>query len=209
MIEDPRTEPLSEWNRLVRENTENAIISSMFEATLRASGPIETFTTWLLVGTATIASFLITNADMILPLVKQTGFIACGAFLSASCVLGLLSKMYALRCKIGTEVGAVVRKTFLEHLAKYEEEIVEGAKLWGITLQTGVRINRVLSEFLSPFPRWVAWLTSRHLKKNTGNPQVGYLSLIKSLNCQAMCASLQALSFLGFLISGFIYVAVI
>ena len=72
MIDDPRTEPLREWNRLARENTENAMVSSMFEAASKASEPIETFATWLLVGTAAVASFLITNADKLLPLVKQS-----------------------------------------------------------------------------------------------------------------------------------------
>jgi hypothetical protein len=210
MTDDPRTEPLREWNRLARENTENAIVSSMFEAASKASEPIETFATWLLVGTATVASFLIANADKLMPLVKQSGFIACGAFLCASCVFGLLSKMYALSCKIGIETGAAVRRTFLEHLSKYEQEeqkIKEGAKFWGINLQTGVRIERVLAEFYAPMPRWAVWLANRQLKKNANNPQVGYLPLIKNLNTQGMLAFLQALSFLGFLVAGFIYAA--
>ena len=212
MIDDPRTEPLREWNRLARENTENAIVSSMFEAAAEASEPIETFTTWLLVGTAAVASFLITNADKLLPLVKQSGFITCGAFLCSSCVFGLLSKMYALRCKIGIDVGAAVRKTFLEHLARYEEEeekIEEGAKFWGINLQTGIRLERVLAEFFAPLPKWVVWFASRQLKKNAENPQVGYLPLIKNLNTQGILAFLQALSFLGFLVAGFIFAAAI
>ena len=212
MTDDPRTEPLREWNRLARENTENAIVSSMFEAESKACEPIETFSTWLLVGTAAVASFLITNADKLLPLVKQNGFITCGAFLCSSCVFGLLSKMYALRCKIGIDMGAAVRKTFLEHLAKYEKEeekIKEGAALWGINLQTGIRLERILTEFYAPQPKWVVWFAKRQLKKNAGNPQVGYLPLIKNLNTQGILAFLQALSFLGFLVAGFIFVAAI
>ena len=168
MTDDPRTEPLREWNRLARENTENAIVSSMFEAASKASEPIETFTTWLLVGTAAVASFLITNADKLLPLVKQGGFITCGAFLFLSCVFGLLAKMYGLRCKIAIDTGAAVRQTFREHLEKYEGEerkIKEGAKFWGINLQTGIRLERVLAEFYAPLPKWAVWLASRELKK--------------------------------------------
>lgn len=171
MTDDPKTEPLHEWNRLARE-----------------------------------------NAEKLLPLVKPGGFITCGAFLCLSCVFGLLSKMYALRCKIGIDIGAAVRKTFLEHLAKYKEEerkIEEGAKFWGITLQTGIRIERILGEFFSPLPKWVVWLASRQLKKNAGNPQIGYLPLIKNLHAQGMWAFLQALSFLAFLIAGFVYAAAI
>ena len=212
MIEDPRIEPLQERNRLARENAENAIVSSMYEAGAKASEPIETFVTWLLVGAAAVASFLIANADKLLPFIKQSGFIACGAFLCTSCVFGSLSKIYALRCKIGNEVDAAVRSTFLEELSKYEKEerkIKEGAEFWGISLQTGMRIERVLAEFFKPLPRLGVWLAYKHFKKNAGNPQIGYLLPIKFLNRQGLFAFLQALSFLGFMIVGFIYAAAI
>ena len=212
MTNDPRTQPLLEWNRLARENTENAIVSSMFEAASKASAPIENFTTWLLVATAAVASFFIVNADKLLPIIKQNGFIICGVFLCLSGVFGLLSKMFALRCKIGAEATAAVQKTYAEHLAKYEEEeskIQESAKFWGINLETGVRMERILREFLSPLPRWVSWLALRQLRKNEGNPQVGYLQQIKSLHAQGLSAFLQGLFFLGFLGSGFIFAAAI
>jgi hypothetical protein len=212
MTHDPRTEPLREWNRLARENAENAIVSAMFEAVSKASAPIETFVTWLLVGTAAVASFLIANADKVVPYIKQTGFLACGAFLCISCAFGLISKIYALRCKIGSEVGAAIRSTFLEYLSKYEKEekkIKEGAEFWGISLETGIRLERVLMEFYKPLPRFVVWLANRHFKKNEGNPQLGYLLLVKFLNRQGLFAFLQALTFLGFLITGFIYAAAI
>lgn len=212
MTHDPRTDPLREWNRLARENTENAIVSSMFEATGKASEPLEKLSTWLLVGAAAVASFLITNSDKVLPLLGARGFSVCGAFLCLSCVFGLLSKMLALHAHIGIETGAAVRKTFAEHLAKYEEEerkIKEGAEFWGIDLQTGIRIERVLTEFYKPFPKWAAWLARRQLQKNAGNPQVGYLLLISILNKQGYFTAGQALAFLAFLISGFGYAAAI
>lgn len=210
-MEDPRTESLREWNRLAREDAENAIVASMFEATSLAREPIETFSTWLLVGTAAVASFLITNADKVLPLIKQTGFYVCGAFLCLSCIFGLLSKMYALSCKIGSDVSSAVKKTFLEQLEKHKEEenkIKEGAEFWGITLETGVRLDRVMSEFYNPLPKIIVWLASRQLQRYEGNPQVGGILQIRNLNRQGIFASLQSLSFLGFLISGFIYAAI-
>ena len=210
MDNDPRTEPLREWNRLARENAENAIVSSMFEATFKASEPIETFSTWLLVGTAAVASFFITNADKLLPFVGPKGFLICGAFLSCAGFFGLVSRMFALRCKIQIETGAAVRKTFAEHLAMHQEEeakITDSAKIWGITLDTGVRMDRLLSEFFAPLPRWVAWLVNRSLKKNAGNPQIGYLPVIKGMQRQGVFAALQALSFLGFVVAGFIVAA--
>jgi len=210
MIDDSRTEPLREWNRLARENTENAIVASMFEAASMASGPIETFSTWLLVGTAAVASFLITNADNVLPLIKQAGFFICGAFLCLSCIFGLLSKMYAMTCKIGSDVSVAVKKTFIEQFEKHKEEekrIKEGAEFLGITLETGVRLERIITEFYTPLPKIVVWLASRQLKKYTGNPQVVGIIQIKKLNQQGMFGFLQALSFLCFLVSGFIFAA--
>jgi len=211
MIGDPRTEPLREWNRLARENAENAIVASMFDAASKTSEPIETFSTWLLVGTAAVASFLITNAEKVLPLIKQTGFWLCGAFLCLSCIFGLLSKMYALACKIGSDVSFAVNRTFLEQLEKHKEEekkIKEGAEFWGITLETGVRLERIITEFYTPLPKLAVWLASRQLKKYAGNPQVNGILQIKKLNKQGMFAFLQSFSFLCFLISGFIFAAI-
>lgn len=212
MTDDPRTEPLREWNRLARENTENAMVSSMFEAGSTASEPIESFSTWLLVGTAAIASFLITNADKILPLVGPGGFRVLGAFLCASCIFGLISRVYALRRKIGLAILRNVGTTFRQRLAEYEKEeekIVEGAKFWGITLQTGVRMERVLSEFFAPLPKLVAWFASRQLRRNEGNPQIGHLPLVRNLTKQGLFASLQTITFLGFLIFGIVYASAI
>ena len=91
MQNDQRTEPLREWNRLARENAENDIVSSLIESTFKANEPIDTFSTLLLIGTAAVASFFITNADKILPLVKNHGFTTCGVLLCLSCIFGLLS----------------------------------------------------------------------------------------------------------------------
>lgn len=212
MLDDPRTQPLQEWNRLARESAKNAMVTSMFEAAAKSSEPIDTFASWLLVGTAAVASFFIANAEKILPLVTRNGFVICGLFLCISCAFGLLSKMFALRCKIGIEMSAAVRKTFAEHLAQYEEEerkIRQGAEFWGISLQTGIRIERVLSQFFAALPKWAVWLAQRQLKKNVGNPQIGHLPIIKYLYAQGMLAFLQAISFVGFLISGFVYAAAI
>ncbi len=212
MTHDPRTEPLREWNRLARENTENAIVSSMFESAIEASKPLHEFSTWLLVGTAAVASFLITNSDKLVPLLGAKGFAWCGALLCLSCFFGLLSKLLGLRTRMGKEAGEAVRRTFAEHLARYEAEeaeIQQGAKFWGIDLQTGVRIDRVLSEFYKPLPWWASWLAKRQLSKHAGDPQVGYLILVNSLNWQGYFAAGQAVSFLAFLVVGFVYTVTI
>jgi hypothetical protein len=207
---DERTKPLLEWNRLARENTENAIVSSMFSATLKASEPLESFSNWLLLGTAATASFFIVNGDKLVPVITKQGFFVCGSFLVLSAVFGLLSRLLALRCRIALEIGTAIRATFEDHLAKYEaeeEKIQAGAKFWGINLETGIRIDRVLAEFLKPFPSWARWMAWRHLRNNEENPQIQHVSPMRSLNAQGMAAFLQGLLYVGFLAAGFVYAA--
>jgi hypothetical protein len=207
---DPRIQPLLEWNRLARQNAENAMVSSMFEAGFQASEQIEAFSTWLLVGAAAVASFLIANADKLVPFIGSRGFFVCGSLLCLSCVLGMLSRVLALKCKIQIQTGAAARKTFAEHLARHIEEekkIKESAAVWGIPLETGVRLERILSEFLAPLPKWGQWLVQRQLKKYAGNPQIGYLPIINSMHWQGLFAAAQAAAFLLFLMAGFFYAA--
>jgi hypothetical protein len=110
MTHDQKTEPLQEWNRLARENTENAIVSSMFEAISKASKPLEDFSTWLLIGTAAVASFLIANSDKLVPLLGAKGYLWCGALLCLSCLFGFLSKLLALRSQIGRQTSTATYK---------------------------------------------------------------------------------------------------
>ncbi|AMO94915.1 hypothetical protein CFter6_2227 [Collimonas fungivorans] len=64
-----------------------------------------------------------------------------------------------------------------------------------------------MKEFFSALPAWASWLANRQLKKYEGNPQVGYLIQVKNFQWQGAWALLQALSFLGFLASGFYFAA--
>jgi len=209
---DPRTQPLRNWNELARENAENAIVSSMFEAGSKATEPIETFSTWILVATAAVASFLITNADKLIPFITKNGFLTCGIFLFASCVFGFISKIFAVRAKINSEVQASVLKTFTAQLEIFNQEaakIQAGAKFWGITLESGIRMDRILSEFMKPFPFWVRWIAKRHFTKYAGDPQIGHILQVKTLNRQGFSAFLQAVCFIGFLGAGFYFAATI
>lgn len=201
METDKRTEPLREWNKLTRENTENAMVSSMFSAALRTTSSIDLFSSWMLVATAAVASFLLINATDLIEFIGKEGIITGGYILCGSCIFGLLAKIFGLHCKLALELSDAINKTFLEHLKRYEieeEKIQEGASFWGITLETGVRIDRILTEYLSAFPRPVRWLASRHYKKHKGNPQAGYLTQLKSLMFQGLTTFIQAVLFIYF-----------
>lgn len=210
-MNEDKTAPLNEWNRLARENTENAIVSSMFEAIKPTSKPLDEFVTWLLVGTAAIASFFIVNADKLIPFLGVSGFKLCGAFLCFSGLFGLISKVFGLQCRMGSESSKAIRETFSIHLMQHkieEEKIHENAKFWGITLETGIRMERVLATFMEPLPFWIKFMTARMLKKHSTNPQLAHIPFVNAFTRQGVCASLQAICFLGFIASGFVKAAI-
>jgi len=206
---DRPTGPLLEWNRLARENTENAIVSAMYDGLLASSAPLDIFLTWLLVGTAAIASFFISNGDKIIPFIDPDGFRVCGGFLIGSCIFGFLSKIFALRCRIGLDTTAIVKQKTSQYLEQHnaeEEEIQKVATDSGVSIESGIRLDRVMEEFLKPAPFWVGWMMRRHLKEHGGNPQIAYLVPLKYYKKQNLFGALQILAFLGFLIAGFAYV---
>lgn len=206
MPENPQIEALHEWTRIAQENTENALVGSMFEATQKAVEPVDTFSTWLLVGTAAVASFLIGNAEKLIPIVGKVGFLTCGLLLCLSCLFGLLSKMFALSGRVGFATGEAVRKALPLLLEKHdltETEIQSRALALGLTVDSGIRMERVMREFLAPLPRFIQWFVARHLNKNAGNPQIGYLAGIRNLNRQGLFAFFQSVLFLAFLTVAF------
>ncbi len=206
MADNQRIDALLEWNRLARENAENAIVSSMFEASSTAISPIESFVTWLAVGAAAIASFLIGNSDKLLPILGRPGFLWCGLLLGLSCLFGVIAKSYALRANVGRRVGAAIRKTFGAHLKAYDEDearIRETAGSLNVSVETGIRMDRVIGAFLEPMPRPVRWLVTRGLRKNANHPQLAHLPRIKSMNRLGLFSLLQVITFLIFLVVGF------
>jgi hypothetical protein len=199
---------VEEWNKLAIANTEIAIVSSMYEAVLKSSEHIETFSTWVLVSTAAVASFFLANAEGIVPYIGNNEFRICGLFLLISCLFGLFEKVFALRCKIALRASKAVKKTFNAHIKKYELEerkIIESAEIIGASIKTGIDFNRILESFLEPFPFWVKWLSKKHLEKHAENPQISYLSPIKSLNGQGITAFFQVISFMGFFGLAFVF----
>ncbi|MGY0653078.1 hypothetical protein ACW7GZ_14705 [Luteimonas sp. A537] len=182
----------------------------MFEASHKAIEPIDTFTTWLLVGTAAVASFLVGNADKLVPIIGSSGFLACGILLCFSCLFGLLSKIFALLGRVGYEAGNTVSQAIPALLAQHDEveqKIQEHAEALGVEIQSGVRMDRVFREFMAPLPFWARWAVARSLKKHGNNPQAGYLTRIKNLNRQGICAFLQAMTFIAFLLVAFAHAA--
>ena len=208
MSENQEPDALIRWSELARENAENAIVSSMFEATLNSTEHIERFSTWLLVGTAAIASFFIINSDKLIPYISELGYKWCAVILCFSCIWGFASKVFSVLCQIGIQSGNNSKTTFEAHIAKYEEEeaeLLKTAKNNGVNIETGVRIDVIMEKFLAPAPTVVRKLMLRNIKKHRSSVHAQYLSTLPNLHRQGFSAGIQAVSFLAFLVVGFYY----
>ena len=208
MSENREPDALMRWNELARENAENAIVSSMFEATLNSTEHIERFSTWLLVGTAAIASFFLINGDKLIPYISELGYKWCAVTLCFSCMWGFASKVFSVLCQIGIQSGNNARTTFEVHMAKYEEEeerILATAENNGVNIETGIRIDAIMEKFLAPAPTLVRKLMLRNIKKHSRSVHAQYLSTLPNLHRQGFSAGLQVISFLAFLVVGFYY----
>ncbi len=203
----PKT--LVRWNRLARRQAELTLISSMYKAAAGASAPIDTFATWLLVGTGAVGSFYVTNSDKLLPVLKQTGFQRAGLLLAVSCIFGLLAKIWGLKIQIIIDINKSTERMMLESLLKHEQietDIQTHAKLHGVRINSSVRFGKIITEFLLPFPWYIRRLSTRAFREGKRNPHSSHHTIIKSITTQSHFALLQSLLFIAFIIVG-IYAA--
>ena len=195
-------DPLLEWNRLNKSNAENALTSAMFTSLISTSSILDTFSVWLLAGTGATAALLVANADRLIPFLGAAGFKIAGAILVASTIFGLLSKARGVQCQIAYANELQIRERMNPILEKHsvdEDKIAEAASLRGIELVTELDIQRVLSEFAKPFPKWVGWLMGRHLSKHSDNPQIGFILPVRFYLSQSAFAFFQVASFIAFI----------
>ncbi|ASI92365.1 hypothetical protein [Vibrio mediterranei] len=206
MNKKEETKPLLEWNDIAKENAENAIVSSMFVATLKTTSSLDTLNNWLLLATGAIASFLLANISNISGFLGRDAIVDGGYVLCISCVFGVFGKIMGMRCKMGQELSETVKLTFIEHMKAHEAEeakIQEGAKFWGVSIDTGLRVDRILSEYLALFPAPIRWLANRHFTKERNNPQIAYIGQMKSLQVQGGAILIQATLFIYFFVAMF------
>lgn len=199
-IEKP--DPLLEWNRLNKENAEQAFTSALFSSMAHTAPIVDKFSMWLLAGTGASGALLISQIQSVLPHLSVYGFKLCLIFLVISAVFGFMAKHRALLCQIQSEtIDELLDRMpsiFSEH-EKDEEEIQEHAKQRGINLKTEIDFSNVVSEFVRPFPFWARWLVQHQTKKTQGDRQAGYHVAIKAYFYQSLYTTLQSVSFLAFL----------
>ena len=204
-LDDPRLEPLLRWNRLSRENAENAIVDSMFKATFSANEATDKFATWLLAGGATVGSFLILNAEKVLPLLGTIGYLSCGLAVCVSCVFGLLSKFMGFQLKLAILTRKQTAESFAAEIEKHREvqqKIQERAEWWGVELDSDIRLSRILQEYFRLMPKITAWLAQKLISKHSGDPQIANRFPAVLFRWQGRNLFFQAFALLVFLIVG-------
>lgn len=212
MSSGEQEDPLIEWNRLNKENAEQAIVSSIYQNLAGTTSKIDKFSTWLLAGTGATSALLITQIASILPYLTTKGFKICLMMLVISAILGFVAKYKSLRCEIQLHVQTEAQKSMDPILKKHgedEDRIVQYAKQRGIQLQTDVEISNVIAEFVRPFPFWMKWLVKRQTSRIGNDRQAGYHVAILAYLSQIRWTLSQAIFFVAFIISAAWYASAI
>lgn len=199
MADHPSSDPLFEWNRLNKENAENAIASLMLRNLVSATHVFESYCTWLLAGTGATAALFVANVESVLPYLSAAGFKWCGLLLVTSGVCGIVSKYLSLQCQFSDLSNARLQPALQSIFDRFNvdsDKIEAQASARGVTLDTELDMGRVITKYARSFPRWVAWLLSRHLRKHAGNPQIGEVLPIKFFIWQGVFLFLQIVLFL-------------
>lgn len=205
MADQHQTDPLVAWNRLNRENAEQAFASALFMSMAHTSPAVDKFSLWLLAGSGASGALLISQIEAVLPHLTAGGFKMCLFFLVISAVFGFMAKYKSLRCQIQAEMQSKLNELLVPIFAKHgddEEKIQEYARQRGIALGTEINFSNVVAEVARPFPFWVKWLILRQVKKNQGNRQAGYHIAAKAYFGQLRYTFWQAVAFLAFLCTG-------
>ena len=200
MSEPGYQDPLIEWNRLNVENTENALVSAMYAGLIAKSPALDAYSTWLLAGTGATAALIVSNVESILPFLTSTGFKWFGALLVVSLLFGVVSKFLALQipqidqgnAELPSRMGLV-----LEKYASQVKLIEESAASRGVTLDTDIDLTRLISKYVSPFPRVMRWVVSRYMAKHSSNAQAAHLLPLRMFRWQSACLVYQLAFFIG------------
>jgi len=198
------SDPLIEWNRLIKENSEHSFVSAMYKSMSETTNVVDKFSLWLLAGSGATGALLITQIKSILPYLSQNGFKVCLVIIVISAVAGFIAKYYSLRCEIQNKMQLKLEelvKPILEEHEKDEDSIQEHADQRGVQLQTKIDIAIIIKEFSRPFPAWVKWFIARQIQKSSGDRQAGYHITIRAYMSQLIWTFIQGGLFLLFMLT--------
>lgn len=201
-------DPLLEWNRLNKENTEHGFVSALYQSMSETSPLVEKFSIWLLAGTGATSALLVTQIESVLPYLSAQGFKSCLVVLIVSAIAGFVAKYFSLRCEIQNKIQSKLAELLKPVLTKHEEDenkIQEYAEQRGITLQTDIELSNIMNEFAKPFPFWVRWLMARKLQQVSGNRQAGFHIAVKAYTSQIRWTFFQVVLFIVFILTAALY----
>lgn len=195
---------LIDYANLVRSNAEISFTSAMLDSAIRSSITVNRFSTFLLIGSGATVSVFVTNIDKLLPIINQFGFKASALLLVGSILFGIAAKFRSIQCEISIENRNFIQERLpkiLEELDKHQGLISTRSSQLNITVDSELRMDRVISDFLKPFPRFIRYIALRNLNKNSDSSQVAYLNSIKHWLSQCFFTLLQTAFFVFFIFS--------
>lgn len=199
-------------NERNREHSERLLVSVMISSGYLVVPKLDEYSKWLLVGAASVGSFLIVNADNVLRVLPHWGYLLCGMALAASCVSGLIARRYALKAIVASDAakGAVLEAAKVCQAHEANEAIISDglAKLGLPQLDTEIRMVRVLDEVIRILP----WWGSTHVRKmrtdlvvhGSLDPQRANLVGMGVISRLSIAVGCQMALFIVFLLAGFI-----
>ncbi|MDD1967115.1 hypothetical protein NPS29_17430 [Pseudomonas putida] len=187
---------------LILGKPEGELIKDMLHAVCDTRENLDKFALWLMIGCAGIVSFLIANADRVMPLLSPKGFLVCGVALCFSCLFGLVARIMSLR----GEIGAKVQTSVFDSIRRQEERLAamqanDGDAVPAVSIDFAL-VNEM---YLKQFPKIVQWWVLKKVKNVERNPFGVQKMLVGSFLKQGGMLALQTISFLFFLFAGILY----
>jgi len=158
-------ESIHAWAKITRENASIEFARALFSGILNICPILDSFSTWLMVGTGATVALMIANIDKILPILGQKYYRTSLCLLAVSMLFGFLQKYVSIMI-FGFSIVDDRMRTLLEKLFKAhseeEEKIGEMAKAANISVETEIDLKTVSSELEKAFP----WYIRRKMIEN-------------------------------------------
>ena len=166
---------------------EQEFVEAMYEAGFSTNPVVDAFSTWLLVGTATAAAFMLGNVPSLEPVIGLDGVVVGGFVLTLSCLCGVIAKYYSVRLAISGQVRAHLRNSGLEQRLR----------------ATDVDRDRLIATFVKPLWPWQRWWVKRSSQAVASGKAGQFDQQIRQLNLLNLWAGCQVALAVAFLLGEF------
>jgi len=196
-------ESIHTWAKVTRENASIEFVRSLFSGMLNLCVILDSFSTWLLVGSGATVALMVTNIDKILPRLTQPYYRTSLYILAVSMLFGFLQKFVSITIigfnyiddKIRTSLGAL-----FENHNKEEEKIGEMAKAANIKVDTNIDLSIIQSELKKAFPWYVRGKMLRNFEMGRNDVLLPYRTHVRHLFKQGIYVVLQFIFLILFIV---------